>query len=71
MLMKCVLEACTTSLASAPYLGVATLVDSISSLSIYEKQDEVFVIIKALDCFLGVLNLLTILLLMEFDPHPS
>lgn len=59
--MKCVLEACTTGPASAPYLGVATLADSISSLSIYEKQDEVFVIIKALDCFPGVLNLLTIL----------
>lgn len=59
--MKCLLEACTMSLASAPYLGVTTLADSISSFSIYKKRDEVFVIIKALDCFLGVLNLLTIL----------
>lgn len=54
-IMSCV------SLASAPYLGVATLADSISSFSIYEKRDEVFVIIKALDCFLGVLNIRTIL----------
>lgn len=49
------------SLASAPHLGVAMLADNISSFSIYEKQVGVFVIIKALDCFLGVLNLLTIL----------
>lgn len=49
------------SLSSVPHLGVATLADSISSFSIYEKRDEVFVIIKALDCFLGVLNLWTIL----------
>lgn len=49
------------SLVSAPYLGVTMLADSISSFSVYKKRDEVFVIIKALDCFLGVLNLLTIL----------
>lgn len=60
-MMKCLLEACTMSFASAPYLGVATLADGISSLSVYEKQAEVFVIIKAVDGFLGVLNLLIIL----------
>lgn len=49
------------SLASAPYLLVAMLVDSISSFSVYEKRGEAFVIIKALDCFLRMLNLLTIL----------
>lgn len=49
------------SFASAPHLGVATLADGISNLSVYEKQAEVFVIIKAVDCFLGVLNLLIIL----------
>lgn len=58
--MKCLLEACTMSLASAPHLGVATLADGISSFSVYEKRAGVFVIIKALDCFLGVLNLLTV-----------
>ena len=67
--MKCLLEACTISFASAPHLGVATLADSISSLSVYEKRAEVFVIIKAVDCFLDVLNLLIILKLIEFDPH--
>ena len=59
--MDCLWEACTMSLASAPHLGVATLADSISSLSVDEKRAEVFIIIKVLDCFLGVLNLLTIL----------
>lgn len=59
--MECMLEARTIRLASAPRLGVATLADNISNFSVYEKQAGVFVIIKALDCFLGVLNLLTIL----------
>lgn len=49
------------SLASAPHLGFATLADNIPSYSVYEKRAGIFVIIKALDCFLGVLNLLTIL----------
>jgi hypothetical protein len=40
---------------------LATLADGISSLGIYEEWAEGFVIIKALDCFLGELNLLTIL----------
>ena len=60
-MMECLREACAVSLASAPHIGVATLADSISSLSVDEKRAEVFIIIKVLDCFLGALNLLTIL----------
>lgn len=59
--MKCLLEVCIMSFVFVFYLGVVTLVDSMFSFSVYEKRVEVFVIIKVLDCFLGVLNFLIVL----------
>lgn len=52
---------CHESCFSTPSRGAAMLPGSIASLSTYEKRAEVFVIIKAVDCFRGVLNLPTIL----------